>query len=451
MSITLSPPTGFSTSDLVFNDSFSGTSLNATYWNTFMTSNSTQGGAWDSNGTGGSGLGGSNDAEYFVPGEVSVSNGLTIGAIKQSVAGANYVGGAVVPQTFAITAGVVDSYGKFEFDGGYLQISMQAPSGNGSWPSLWLLPGAGAGNVGNNFEIDIEEGGYTDGSANPNDVLSYHLHTPSGTFGGVVNTGVNLTSGYNTYGIYWVPGQSITWYLNGVEVAQITSAQATIPNEPMELIMSNQVATTATSSWHTTLGSSTPSSMPMQIADVQLYQLPGSGDTLTLNSSTTLGVSTLDPLLAVAGKGGTVPLGITETAPANATSASVTIKGLPSYETITDKLDGDTFSGSSITLTEAEVNSGLTLKSTYTGSSHPSATLTITASATVGGVTSTSAAQTIKVTDPTSSTSRGAAQLIQHMASGLQNSADNAPLTTNPSTNLAQQQTSPFLATPHHA
>jgi beta-glucanase (GH16 family) len=121
----------------------------------------------------------------------------------------------LVPQTFPVTARVVDTYGKVEFDGGYLQISMEEPSGDGSWPGLWLLPGAGARNVGNNFEIHIQGGGYTDGSANPNDVFAYHLHTPDGTFGGEVNTGIDLTAGYNTYAIDWVPGESITWYLNG--------------------------------------------------------------------------------------------------------------------------------------------------------------------------------------------------------------------------------------------
>jgi beta-glucanase (GH16 family) len=123
-----------------------------------------------------------------MPNEVAVDNGLTLNAAQQSVEGANNVNGQVVPQTFPVTARVVDTYGKVEFDGGYLQISMEEPSGDGSWPGLWLLPGAGARNVGNNFEIHIQGGGYTDGSANPNDVFAYHLHTPDGTFGGEVNT-----------------------------------------------------------------------------------------------------------------------------------------------------------------------------------------------------------------------------------------------------------------------
>ena len=277
MSSNLAIPAGFTAQDLVFEDNFSGTSLNAGSWNTFMASNGNP--IWDPNGDGGSGLGATNNADYFMPSEVAVNNGLTLNAVQQSVLGANYVNGQVVPQTFPVTSSVVDTYGKMEFDGGYLQISMQKSGGDGAWPALWLLPGAGAGNVGNNFEIDMQEGGFLDGSANPNDVFSYHLHTASGVFGGSVDTGVDLTAGYHTYAINWVPGQSITWYLDGNEIAEITSAQAPIPNEPMELIMCNSVGNSNTSSWRTSLDSSTPQSMPMEVAGVQLYQAPGSGDT----------------------------------------------------------------------------------------------------------------------------------------------------------------------------
>jgi hypothetical protein len=46
-------PSGNSASNLVLNDSFSGTSLSAT-WNTSMTRNGTQSGQWDRNENSGS-------------------------------------------------------------------------------------------------------------------------------------------------------------------------------------------------------------------------------------------------------------------------------------------------------------------------------------------------------------------------------------------------------------
>ena len=110
-----------------------------------------------------------------------------------------------------------------------------------------------------------------------------------------------------------------------------------------------------------------------------------------------------NPNLTVTGGGGKVSLGVGVSAPASSTATTVTITGLPRYETITDKLDNKTFKGTSITLSAAEVDSGLTLTSNYTGSKHPTATLTITAKDTIGGVTSVSAAKTITVIDPPAS------------------------------------------------
>jgi hypothetical protein len=80
----------------------------------------------------------------------------------------------------------------------------------------------------------------------------------------------------------------------------------------------------------------------------------------------------------------------------------VNITGLPRYETITDKLDGQTFRGNNITLTAAQVDSGLELHSYYRGGSHPVATLTLTPNAKdpVTGAVASAAPQTITVTDP---------------------------------------------------
>ncbi|MBR0973085.1 family 16 glycosylhydrolase [Bradyrhizobium japonicum] len=293
--MTLSAPAGYTSSDLIFQEDFSGTTLDS-YWHNYITSNAANGWPWNSYGSGGSGVGGPYDADYFMPSQVTVNNGvLDLTAIRQSVSGMNQG----TQQTFPITSGTVSSYGNFEFNGGYLQISMKAPSGDGAWPGLWLMPGKGAGSSGDNFEIDIQEGGYT-GSGPANQAFSWHLHTPSGTVGGTVDTGVDLTAAFHTYAIDWQPGKSITWYLDGKQIAQVTSAQVPIPNEPMELIMDNQVANSNTTGWHTALDSSTPSSMPMQIDAIQLYQKAGSGETVTGANVTATTQPTVQPAVTQA-------------------------------------------------------------------------------------------------------------------------------------------------------
>ncbi|MDE2477086.1 MAG: hypothetical protein KGO48_18665, partial [Alphaproteobacteria bacterium] len=88
----------------------------------------------------------------------------------------------------------------------------------------------------------------------------------------------------------------------------------------------------------------------------------------------------------------------------------VTIGDIPSWLTITDKLDGHTFGPGSATLTAQEVNSGLSAISTYEGSGFPTDTLKFTARNTTPGEVSTSGSQQIMVTDPPA-TGAGTAQI----------------------------------------
>lgn len=109
--------------------------------------------------------------------------------------------------------------------------------------------------------------------------------------------------------------------------------------------------------------------------------------------------------------GGSVPLGITATPVDSDDKLSLSISGLPSYESITAPA-GNTVTSSlqsngtyTWTITEGSSTTGqpltgLTLSSSYTGIDHPVATLAVTASNTTSGETATSAAQTMTVTDP---------------------------------------------------
>jgi hypothetical protein len=163
---------------------------------------------------------------------------------------------------------------------------------------------------------------------------------------------------------------------------------------------------------------STQTDSAASVAQALWHQADGSiggGSSATQGSSGSgsinAGSSTASPALTVTNNaltvnaGGSVALPIS-VSPANA-HTSVTISGLTNYETVTDQLDGKTFTPDahgSITLSAAEVNSGLSLASNYTGTDHPVNTLTMTAAETFDHHTLTSAAQTITVTDPPAST-----------------------------------------------
>ncbi len=156
------------------------------------------------------------------------------------------------------------------------------------------------------------------------------------------------------------------WGINSTTIAD--------PNNPNSFWISNEYI--ANGWWQTT------------VSQVQIQSTP-EAPTLTLGS-TALTVNA----------GGSVALPISVAAFDADDAVSVTISGLTSYETVTDALDKTVFSGSSVTLTAAQVNSGLSLQSSYGGTDHPVNTLTISASNTTAGEAATSAPQTIIVTDP---------------------------------------------------
>ena len=86
-----------------------------------------------------------------------------------------------------------------------------------------------------------------------------------------VKVSAGLAAGFNVYGIQWIPGVSITIYLNGTQEWQVTEAEAgTIPAEPYEILLDLAVAAGVTRYWHTYVTAATPTSS-MQVAEVQAY------------------------------------------------------------------------------------------------------------------------------------------------------------------------------------
>jgi hypothetical protein len=182
--------------------------------------------------------------------------------------------------------------------------------------------------------------------------------------------------------------------------------------------------------------------------------------------------------------GGSVPLGITASPVDSDDTISVKISGVPTYETVTAP-SGNTVTSSlqadgtnTWTVTEGASTKGapltaLTLSSSYTGSDHPVATFTVTASNTTPGETATSAAQTITVTDPPATTSgvgpsasplgatvastpnpgqidRLVALMDQFTAAGFHEDQTGIGAITSMFGSNGSHEDLAFLATPHH-
>jgi hypothetical protein len=268
--VAMTPPVGFAEAPLLLDDDFIAPTVRANGWNPFITSRAANGVPWNSNGSGGSGVqDGAQivNVEYDLPNQLHIGReGLEITATRRNVVEPLGSG----RHTYPWVSGVVSSYGHFEFTGGYVQIRAKMPSGSGMWPGLWLLPGPSADD-GDNYEVDIFEGGETGHGERPATSFSWHLHGPDGVVGTDVATGLNLDSGFHTYGLEWIPGQAIRWYIDGREVGSVTSSTASIPNEPMELLMNLQVAGSDLAGWRSVPNGATAPDQTMIVSGVQVY------------------------------------------------------------------------------------------------------------------------------------------------------------------------------------
>ena len=259
----MAPPAGYSASQLIFDDQFSGTSLNSSNWSPEL---GDEGNTWDDFGELPAPYSGPNtpvtdEIAMFGPSQVSVDNGLTLTATRNTNS---------YSSTYPWISGVVTTDGKFTLPttGWYVQVRAKMPNqAHGMWPAIWFLCGT---KCSDNNELDGYEGGWP--GFEPDEIMHSVYFADQGQQGGKpYNVGSDVTSSYNTYGFQFIPGQSITAYFNGKQVWQVLASNGiTIAGEPYEIILELQVASASTSSWHTVTNSSTSTSS-MEVSEVQAY------------------------------------------------------------------------------------------------------------------------------------------------------------------------------------
>jgi hypothetical protein len=269
------PPPGYPASSLIFEEQFMAPSLNGASWHPWL-GDATYG-RWSDQGNLPSPYSGPNESSGTL--QRNYNDPFPYGGAANTT-GNHLVGGKGMLSLIATPsahfsnlgyswgAAAVSSYNLVSLPaaGGYVQWQAKMPDSRyGAWACLWLLSPNGA-------ELDIQESGYTSGSANPNNVLASNWH---GTGGQQViqNTGVDLSAGFHTYGVEYVPGKSWTVYLDGKQMAQWTTGVPT--NATYELVMDMEVAGPGTAGWHTVANpSANPGPFEMDISDVQVYSLP---------------------------------------------------------------------------------------------------------------------------------------------------------------------------------
>jgi hypothetical protein len=248
ISTSSSPPSGYNSALLIFEDRFLSSTLDSTKW---IPQIADQTGVWRQSvpapySAADAGL---YDAEFFDPGRVLTGAGLELVATRDNT----FPG-------YTWRSGCISTHGLFTFQGGYAQFLAKMPdSRTGMWGGLWFLEGGA--------EIDLQESGFL--GSHPNNMMLSNLHS-AGNAQSLNDTGMDLSADSHLYGMEYRPGVSIKMFLDGVLMTTYTQ---NIPTGAFTIVIDLQVAQNA-AGWHTNAGSTTPSPSDFNVTDVQVYNLP---------------------------------------------------------------------------------------------------------------------------------------------------------------------------------
>jgi hypothetical protein len=129
-------------------------------------------------------------------------------------------------------------------------------------------------------EFDGDDGGVN--AAVPyNNYVDSDFFSPQGQVVSTYNTGTDLSLGYHTYGFEYLPPSgsfqgSYKSYIDGYNYFNCQGSSGhTIVAGTYELMISLQMATSATSGWHTVPDGVHNGPFTWEVAEVQIYKAPG--------------------------------------------------------------------------------------------------------------------------------------------------------------------------------
>jgi beta-glucanase (GH16 family) len=204
---------------LVLHDDFDGTHLDTRRWAT----------CYDWN-DGGCTNGGNDEAEWYLPGQVSVGDGvLTLTAERRPVLGGD-------GRTYPWVSGMIstgrdhwDARPRRTFTYGYFEASIRIPAQKGMFPAFWMMPASRYTPP----ELDIME------FLGTTHRVSMYTHwrdrdgveqQQAGNYGPA-----DFPAAPHVFGLLWQK-DALTWYVDGVERFRVTAAER-IPHVPMEVLV----------------------------------------------------------------------------------------------------------------------------------------------------------------------------------------------------------------------
>lgn len=204
------------------------------------------------------------ELQYYTPNEVDVAGGrLRLSSHRTSFRDRDF------------TSGAVDTYGKFAFTYGRVEVRARLPRmGQGIWPAVWML-GSGCNPLGQPCpwptgpasEIDVLEA-----VSSPTTLYTNLRHGTS--VGTSLSTGPaaravdDLSDDFHTFAVEWDPGAVVRWYLDDelVDERRVPGAF----DQPMYLLVNTAVG----GDWPGAPDATTPFPQHFDVDFVRVYQRP---------------------------------------------------------------------------------------------------------------------------------------------------------------------------------
>lgn len=281
---SLSPPTGYSSSDLIWEDTFSSSNIDFEKWTGALGQDpfdifSYHDGLMPPY----SGLHLTNGfiQNYFDP--FPSGNPVVVGQQQHfatDTTGEHLVSGdgqldiIAKPQTnqaqYGWSSGAISTYGKTYLPetGGFVQFRVKMPDARyGAWAGLWFMAD---GDAPGGLEMDLHESGFVgDGSIPPNRILATHWWGEQNQH--FYDTGVDLSNDFHIYGIEYNPGENWKIYFDGKLIHTYTTS---VPRLRYEIIVDMDIGDVGSAGWHTTPDGRNNGPFVMSVSHVQLYSLP---------------------------------------------------------------------------------------------------------------------------------------------------------------------------------
>jgi beta-glucanase (GH16 family) len=240
------PSTGW---NLVFDDEFTGSAIDASKWTTHLPWGGPEGNGRFHN---------DSYLSYIMDDDVVVSNG----SLKLLTEHRNVVG-PLTGHVYHYTEGLIQTSGKFSFTYGYAEIRAQLPvgMGPGMGPAFWML--------GNGWPPEMDIGEWWTGNNRSHQGLAYNQ-------GGVqwndYNTYTALPGGFHTYGLLWSPGHQV-YYIDSQPRWTINASY--VPSQPMYLLLNSGISASPGPNGSTVFPNA------FEVDYVRVYQQAGPGATIT--------------------------------------------------------------------------------------------------------------------------------------------------------------------------